>query len=430
MSTILENPASDLASTRSLRVLVVDEEIPYPLTSGKRIRTFNLLRHLADRHSIKFLCHRNMVWEERAEAQKAFDALGIETIFLDRSLPKQTLLTSKPKLFCQLTKNLFSRYPFLVEKQLSSELCQRIREFVELDEIDLVHFEWTPYAAAVREIGSGVFSKPWVVDAHNVESLIWKRYFQNEGNPLKRWFIRNQWKKLDRFEKEVFQTANETVFVSEPDSLLGSQEYGCVNGQVVDNGVDTGFFVPDPGQQRRPHELLFLGSLDWRPNVDGVQLLVEKILPEIVRSNPQVHLNIVGRKPADWLIELIARTGNVTLYADVPDVRPFLQICGMLVVPLRIGGGSRLKILEALACQTPVISTQVGAEGLHLAAGQHFVVADEKNMARRVIDCIEDFEQLSRTAVAGRDTVLNRYDWKVLSRKLEELWLSTIIASS
>ena len=426
MSAILEDIEPELTENRQLRVLVVDEEIPFPLTSGKRIRTYNLLRHVARRHAIKFLCHRNMEESERDEAKQAFDDLGIETVFLERDLPIQTLLTPKLKLLFQLTKNYFSHYPFLVQKHVSKELCDRISEFVDGDEIDLVHFEWTPYAAVADEIGHKNFSKPWVIDAHNVESLIWKRYIENENNPIKRMLIRHQWKKFDRFEKHAFQSASEMIFVSEPDSKIAADDYGCENRNVVDNGVDTEFFQPSSEYSRNPNELLFLGSLDWRPNVDGVQLLLEKILPEIVKHKPDVHLNIVGRKPADWLVDLIADSGHATLHADVPDVRPFLQKCGMLVVPLRIGGGSRLKILEALACETPVVSSRVGAEGLDVVPGKHFIAAEEDTMASEVVKAIENQDELKSTAREGREIVLNQYDWKVLSKRLEQLWSSVV----
>ena len=134
-------------------------------------------------------------------------------------------------------------------------------------------------------------------------------------------------------------------------------------------------------------------------------------------------LSLVGRHPPEWLKVRAAETPGVHLFADVPDVRPFLATCGMLAVPLRIGGGSRLKILEALATATPVISTRIGAEGLNLTAGRDLIVTDgHEGMADAIVEGIREYEELRDTAEEGRRKVLARYDWGPLADKLDEVW--------
>jgi glycosyltransferase involved in cell wall biosynthesis len=169
--------------------------------------------------------------------------------------------------------------------------------------------------------------------------------------------------------------------------------------------------------------VLFLGSLDWRPNQDGVALLLDRIFPAVIAQEPAARLTIVGRKPPEWMIRRVRECSSVELCADVPDVRPFLSECGLLAVPLRIGGGSRLKILEGLACECPVIATRVGAEGLELQPGRHFVEAEIDAMATAIVRQIRDPEPIRAMARAGRRVVANRYGWAGLANRLEKIWI-------
>src|SRR5262249_28856764 len=140
------------------------------------------------------------------------------------------------------------------------------------------------------------------------------------------------------------------------------------NVDVVENGIDRAYFEQVTGQ-RDPRRILFLGALDWRPNQHAAYLLIDKIFPQALAQEPEARLVVVGRNPSDALVQRIRAARNAELHANVPDVRPFLAQSGVMTVPLRIGGGSRLKILEALACALPVVSSRVGAEGLNLRPG-------------------------------------------------------------
>src|SRR5262249_37430137 len=151
-------------------------------------------------------------------------------------------------------------------------------------------------------------------------------------------------------------------------------QFGVDSVDVVDNGIDRRYFEATP-VRRDPKCVLFLGALDWRPNLDAVRLLLDDIFPAVRAAEPEVRLALVGRHPPGWLLERVAREAGVELHADVPDVRPFLGGAGVLAVPLRVGDGSRLKILEALATGLPVVSTRVGAEGLLLRPGEHYTAA-------------------------------------------------------
>ena len=413
---------------RPLRVAVLDEELPFPLTSGKRIRTFNLLRRLADRHRITVLCHRNPDRAEAFAADDAFRSLGVETVVVERTVPAKV----GAGFYARLAGNLLSPLPYSVATHASPALADAVRRFSAKNRVDVWHCEWTPYAQVLRAgLGPRLARSRWAVMAHNVESLIWRRYTEAEPNPVKRWYIRRQWQKFERFERWAYAAATVPVAVSHDDADLMRERFGIEDTAVVENGVDTAYFRPQRDVDRDPARVLFLGSLDWRPNLDAVVQLLDHIVPKVRQQVPTAALALVGRHPPDWLRARAGSTPGVELYADVPDVRPFLAGCGMLAVPLRIGGGSRLKILEALASGTPVLSTRVGAEGLKLIPDRDLVVTDgPEDMAEASVRGIRRPYELEDTAEHGRRAVLARYDWGPLADRLDEVWWEVATAAA
>jgi glycosyltransferase involved in cell wall biosynthesis len=394
---------------------MVDEELPYPATSGKRIRTLNLTLRLARRHELTYVCHRNADPDEARRAAEFFAGHGIATVVADRAVPPK----SGPGFYLRLAANLLSPLPYSVATHTSRALRRALKEQARTRPVDVWHCEWTPYAQALRGIAHG----RRVVVAHNVESLIWQRYYETESDALRRWYIGRQWGKFRRFERCVLGEVEHTVAVSDADANRFRQDFGIEQIDVVENGVDTAYFQPQ-GVRREPGRLLFLGSLDWRPNLDGVQLLLERVFPAVRAAEPSARLCLVGRNPPESLRRQVASMSGVELHGSVPDVRPYLADCGMLVVPLRIGGGSRLKILEALASGTPVVSTRIGAEGLCLEAGHDLTVVEViDDLAEALVKGIRDPASIQSQAERGRERVLGRYDWDRLAGQLEQVWM-------
>jgi glycosyltransferase involved in cell wall biosynthesis len=262
---------------------------------------------------------------------------------------------------------------------------------------------------------------PRLLIAHNVDTLIWQRYHDNARGLLRRCFLGQQWHKFERFERRAFAAATRVVAVSPDDARLIREQFAMPHVDVVENGVDADYFQ-DRGGRRDPRRILFLGALDWRPNLDAVNLLLNKIFPAVRTAEHSARLVIVGRNPPAALRQKISGQADVELHADVPDVRPFLAECGMLAVPLRIGGGSRLKILEALASGLPVVSSRVGAEGLVLQPGVDYLLAEEDRMAEALLQVMRQPERARATAAHGRQVVLSHYDWDALALKLEQTW--------
>ena len=396
-----------------LHVAVLDEEFPFPLNSGKRLRSFNLITRLARDFRVTYVAHANPDEEELRLAANALRRHGVFVVPVNYTVPPKEGLG----FYARLVKNLASPLPYSVVTHASAAMQAAMDKLIATDPPDLWHCEWTPYAQAM-------YDRPgqWVVMAHNVESLIWQRYTETERNPLKKWFLRRQWKRFEHFEAWAYGAATRAIAVSQEDADLMRARFGTPAPAVVENGVDTTAFRPDARVTRDPYRVLFLGSLDWRPNQDGVRVLIDDIYPLVKQAEPKARLGIVGRKPPAWLKDLANQSG-VELHANVPDVRPFLLEAGVLAVPLRVGGGSRLKILEALATGLPVVTTTVGVEGLRLTAGEHCDVADTAEaFAAGLVDAIRHPETANLTAVRGRQRVLAEYDWAGLAVKLGNVW--------
>jgi glycosyltransferase involved in cell wall biosynthesis len=400
----------------ALDVVLVDEELPYPPTSGKRIRTLNLTLRLARRHRLTYVCHRNGDVNEARAAAAYFAGHGIRTVVVDRAVPPR----SGPRFYARLAANLLSPLPYSVASHTSPALVGALRQHAARHPVDLWHCEWSPYAEALARALPP--NAPRLVMAHNVESVIWQRYRETEANALRRWYVGRQWRKFRRFEKRVLSQADLTVAVSDVDADRFRRDFGVARVDVVENGVDTTFFRPHEAR-REPGRVLFLGSLDWRPNLDGVRLLLGRVFPGVRAQEPSARLCLVGRNPPEELRREVEGLPGVELHASVPDVRPYLASCGLMVVPLRIGGGSRLKILEALASGVPVVSTRVGAEGLCLEPGKHLtVVEDADALAPALVAAIRAPGAARAQAERGRRVVLERYDWDALADRLGRIW--------
>ncbi len=396
-----------------MRILVVDEEIPFPLNSGKRLRTFNLLKHLSSRHEIFFVCRQH-------EDEKAIEAGGLEDEGINvQVVPHMIRKKAGLNFYTALFANIFSRYPYSVTSHYSRLFEATIVELMREKQFDLIHCEWTPYAVNLKK----VLPFPSVIAAHNVESMIWRRNYEVEQNLLKKLYIYFQWKKMELFEKKTYGELTRTVAVSLQDKNVIAQWIPGDLIDVVENGVDIDYFNTSK-TNCKANSLVFSASMDWRPNVDGMLYFLDKIWPLVLELFPDSTLTIVGRSPMKVLKDKIANLESVTLTGTVKDVRPYIENASVYIVPLRIGGGSRLKILEAFSMRKPVVSTSVGAEGLEVESGRDLIIADDPHTFVSAIERLfQDSVLRERLGGEGRTLVEAKYQWEILSEKLEKTWI-------
>jgi polysaccharide biosynthesis protein PslH len=251
---------------------------------------------------------------------------------------------------------------------------------------------------------------PVVLFEHNVEYVIWKRLAQAPGPLWRRALLEVEWRKMRRYEAAACTQATLTLAVSEADRTLLSATAPAARVAAVETGVDLDYFAPDRGHEKAA-TIVFTGSLDWYPNEDAVLHFVNDILPRVRAEVPAARFVVVGRNPSAKLRQA-AEAAGATVTGTVDDVRPYLAEAAVCVVPLRIGGGTRLKIFEALAMAKPVVSTTIGAEGLPVTSGEHLLLADGvADFSDAVVTLLQDAAQRRKLAEAGRARVEERFSW-------------------
>jgi len=404
-----------------LKVVIVNEGLGYPPKGGNWLRTLNLMLPLSRRHEITYVCRGAKDAQAEQVARSFYAANGIRMLVCGEPHADKEGLS----FHARVAANLVSPLPYSIASHRSPAVRSEIRRLASSENIDLFQFEALGYADSL--LGTGART---ILTAHNVESLIWERLYQTERHPLKRWFIGHQFAKYERYERLVLQGASRVVAVSHDDAALLKNRFGVSGSAVVDNGVDVNYFASTAAARRPdPKSILFLGSLDWRPNLDGIDVLLTRVMPQVLAAEPDAHLSIVGRNPPQSLIRRLQREPNVKLHADVADVRPYLACSAVMAVPLRIGGGSRLKILEAIASGLPVVSTRIGCEGLIFEPGRDLsVVESEDQMAAALVETIRNPARAAEMVRSGRTVIDAHYDWSRLADRLEQVWFD--LASS
>lgn len=354
-----------------------------------------------------------MMEKQEFENKRSYmNDLGIEIINIDKSnLPARSLLVS-------IFRNFFSSLPLIVHRYQFKQYNNKVKELCSSGNYDLLHCDSIALAPVLNDIDN----IPKVLTEHNVEALIWERYYQQEKNIFKKWYIRSQYKKILKFEIDTARICEHVITVSDEDKKRLNKISGVSNITVVPNGVDTSFFDPS-GNSEEKFNLVFTGSMDWRPNQDALDYLMEDIYPLIMKKYPDIQLWLVGRRPSGKIVSYGKKYDNVHVTGEVEDVRPFVNKSAVFVVPLRIGGGSRLKILEAWSMSKAVVSTSVGAEGLSAVHGDNILIADEADhFAETVMKLIEDDQLRKVLGEKGRKTAEEKYDWSKIAVINRSVW--------
>jgi glycosyltransferase involved in cell wall biosynthesis len=407
-----QSPASS-NSVRRRRVLVIDEDLPWPTNSGKKIRTFALLRRLAKDYHVTLLCYGR---DPEAIAALQAASIKVQTV---APLPERRGIG----LYLALLMNVVSRLPYSVVKHYSEDFQRRFEELTSGDCYDLVQCEWTPYAQFLRR----KIAPPVILSTHNIEAQIWERRADASSSLSARLFFSMQAGKMERFERWAFRHFGNVAVVSGADEEV-AKRWGARDVWVVDNGVDLNQFTVRSHDEETPFRMLFLGSLDWFPNRDGLTWFASEVLPEIRRIEPRAVLRVVGRQAPPDLERQLRQTNGIDFVGEVEDVQQELANACIVVVPLRIGGGTRIKILEAMASGRAVVSTSIGAEGLEVHNKVHIRIADHSSdLAQTTASLLRDSDTRYAMTAAARALVANRYSWDRSARVLQNAW-STLLS--
>jgi polysaccharide biosynthesis protein PslH len=383
-----------------LRILWLKTELLHPVDKGGRIRTYQMLRELKREHHVTYLT--------LDDGTAAPDAAERAAEYCDElvRIPFDRTPNFSPRFWFEVARNVPSPLPYTISRYRSAAFRDAVERLAAADTFDVVVCDFlTPSINVPAALPCAA-----VLFQHNVEAAIWRRHYEVARGPLRKAFLWLEWRRVRRFERQACRRFDHVITVSAEDQATIRDEYG-VAASDVPTGVDTAYFRPAAGARRRPHHLVFTGSMDWLPNVDGMKYFVDEILP-LVRANvPDVTLTIVGREPGSDIRALAADAG-ITVTGRVPDVRPFIDEASAFIVPLRIGGGTRLKIYEAMAMECPVISTPIGAEGLPLMDGVEILLADSPtDYAAAVVRVLTEQAFAERLGRNGAETVRSRFGW-------------------
>ncbi|MCK5083650.1 MAG: glycosyltransferase [Candidatus Omnitrophica bacterium] len=373
----------------------------------------NLIKQIIKSHRMDLVCFS--FEKDDQEHKEELECLGIQVTLVP---------TREPSLIKKINKIFFSSVPYSAGKYYTKEMEEVIEALRKKNTYDIIHFDHI-HMTHYDRLFDGI---PFIVDEHNVEYKILERCAGVERFFIKRAIFMDQARKMKEFEQKKVSDLSACSAVSDEDGQILKQ---LVGGRkliyTLPNGVDTEYFkkaeVRSEKLEEEENVVVFTGSMDWLPNDDAAVYFCKDILPLIWDKMPEAKFYIVGKAPSIRLKELVGRELRIILTGRVDDVREYVDKSKVFVVPLRIGGGTRLKILEAMAIQKVVVSTKIGAEGIDYTEDENIILADEpKIFADKVLKLLKDKARRTDLEEAGRKLVLQKYDWNIIGVKLEEFY--------
>jgi glycosyltransferase involved in cell wall biosynthesis len=402
-----------------MKLLWFSHMIPYPPRGGVKQRSFNLLGQACRKHKVTLIAFNfeaephTKVAEYKRELEKLCNSVEIwDTPYARRSV----------HWWAQLGWNTFLRDPFISRRFWSQKLAVRWQQVLHETPHDLIHFDAPDLSQFFNEARG--FRK--VLNHHNCESAMAARRAEQESNPIKRLYLRSHSLKLERLERRICPHAEVNLVVSKVDGLLLQANNVGTHIHVVENGTDTGFFFPQFDAEE-PGTLVFAGSLDWYPNVSGLRYFAAKVWPQVKHERPEVRIYLAGRNPAQYLVQWAREDSSVVIVANPKDIRPWIAKGSVFVCPILDGGGTRLKILDAMAMGKPVVTTSIGCEGLQVTPGEDILVADHPaDLAQAVLQALREEGLRKKLSTAARRLAVEQFDWGKIGLQLERSYLCAL----
>lgn len=402
-----------VATSRQRRILLFTPSLPAPLVGGFHVRVYHLARHLAERNQVSILAY--------ARADDLARGVAIPPgCNVARTLPAPALFGGRKRLAQLATLAAPSSYH--ASRWFAPAMQRQLGGLLAAEPFDLVLVESSLLAGFRFDTRAAV-----VLDEHNIEYELLGRMARG-GTAVRRLFNRLERRKLQREEVALWRRVDGCVLTSAREERIVRAQAPATRTTVVPNGVDLEYFQPAPGEPD-PTALVFTGNFGYHPNADAAVFFAREVLPLIQRVRPEARLTLVGRGAPEEVQRLAGP--HVVVTGQVADVRPYVAQAGVFVVPLRMGSGTRLKVLEALAMGRPVVSTALGCEGIDVRDGQHLLVAESPADFARAVLRLLDEPVLGRTLAArGRVLVERTYGWPAMARRLEDFLAQVLLGRS
>jgi sugar transferase (PEP-CTERM/EpsH1 system associated) len=395
-----------------MHLLQFAPRVCWPLDTGAKLRNYHLARVLAERAQVRLLAF--------TDHEQSF--AGLENPY-----EQVTAVQRSPGYtFLKILRGALGRTPLPVLNYTTNTMKETLERILGENHFDIVQVESIHLMTYLPIITTARQRPLMICDWHNIESELMSRYGEREPNILKRAYAGKTARLMSQFERRAMHDFDAHIAVSQRDAQQLRNLNSDARVFVIENGVDTAYYeeaaVSGANAASKPNRIVFVGSMDYHANIDGAVSFARDVWPGLRDRHPELIFTIVGRDPAPEVRALATHPG-IEVTGTVDDVRPSYREALTAVVPLKIGGGSRLKILEAMAARVPVVSTTLGAEGLDVHDGKDILIADtNEQLAEKIVSVIESEELRQRLSAAGRALVSERYDWSTLGASLFEVY--------
>jgi glycosyltransferase involved in cell wall biosynthesis len=403
-----------------MKILFLSQIVPYPPHGGVLQRGYNVIRQMSkyyDIHLLAFvhpdiLTSTSLIEESRRELSRFCTDIEYFDLW-----PKKSIVHK----YSAILLGLFTQYPFSVLAHRSTSFQKRIHDILATGEIDLVHFDTIGLARFYYD----EMPCPAVLTHHNIESQLMGRRAWVEKNSLTRFYLHLQAKRLEQYEIQQGPKFSCNIMMSEHDeAILEKKAPGAVTS-IIPNGVDTEYFIPRPGYETKA--LIYTGGMNMFANKDAVLYFLDEIWPLVKAKCHECVFYAVGQDPPQEILQIAGKDPSVVVTGYVDDVRPYVAKSAVYIVPLRVGGGTRLKVVDAMAQGKAIVSTSIGCEGISVTPGKNIIIADSPELfAQEIITLLKDRDKREKIGTAAREMVEKDYSWDVIGEKMEKLYNTLI----
>jgi len=396
-----------------VKVLLLTQVLPYPPDSGPKVKTWNVLKYLVQKHEVTLVSFVRGDQSAEADHLRHY-CRAVYTVPMARGVLRDGLA---------MIHSLLGGQPWMMVRDDQSDMRQLVDRLASEMRFDITHADqlnMAQYAARV----SGARK---VLDAHNALWLLYQRLAETMNPGPRKWLLERDWGLLKAYEGRVCREFDAVTAVSEADKTALEEAMGRASDiAVIPIAVDTDAETP-PARQPGADHILHIGTMYWPPNIDGVMWFIREVLPRIRAQRPNVVFDVVGARPPQELVALGGDGTGINVTGYVEDPKPYLEKVGVMIVPLRAGGGMRVKILNALSQALPIVSTTIGCEGIAVEAGHHLLVAGTPEaFAQATLRLLEDCRLADTLGRNGRQLIQTIYDYRVACRALEDVYRGEI----
>ncbi len=389
-----------------MNVLLLTQVLPYPPDSGPKVKTWNVIKYLALHHNVTLVSFVRGNQDAEIEHLRKY-CQEVHTVEMERGLLKDG---------AALAQSLVRSEPWIITRDRREAMFDLVRDLSARGSFDVIHADQLNMAQYAVVATHGRL----VIDEHNALWMLYQRMANTMSQGPRKWLLERDWRMMKKYEGKICRTFDAVLTVSDVDKQALKEVAGEMKASyVIPIAVDT----DEVSQVKRScdaNRIVHVGTMFWPPNIDGIIWFTREVLPLIHAVQPEIGFDIIGAKPPNEILQLAEADPRIRVTGYVEDVNPYLENAGVLIVPLRAGGGMRVKILNALSQALPMVSTTIGCEGIAVEDGTHLLVADApEKFAEAVLKLLANHEMGENLGMNGRTLIRERYDYRQVCTQLE-----------